>query len=109
MAQVRSTCRMSAASWASPCSPTRRCTRARLRPRPRQALRNGGSKEERRINLNDTLALWAARVLSILRIIAALIFLTNMPVPLVFVHFGGARAELGVEQPGFTSLLELVR
>src|SRR3954468_13772695 len=74
MAQVRSTCRMSAASWASPCSPTRRCTRARSPPRPRQALRNGGSKEERRMNLNDTLALWAPRVLSILRIVAALIF-----------------------------------
>lgn len=35
--------------------------------------------------------------------------LMALPVPLVFVHFGGARAELGVEQPGFASLLELVR
>jgi predicted TIM-barrel fold metal-dependent hydrolase len=35
--------------------------------------------------------------------------LMNMPVPLVIVHFGGARADLGVEQPGFASLLELVR
>ena len=35
--------------------------------------------------------------------------LMNMPVPLVFVHFGGARAELGVEQPGFATLIELVR
>lgn len=35
--------------------------------------------------------------------------LMDMPVPLVFVHFGGARAESGVEQPGFASLLEMVR
>jgi predicted TIM-barrel fold metal-dependent hydrolase len=31
------------------------------------------------------------------------------PVPAVFDHFGGARAELGVEQPGFSDLLELVK
>ena len=31
------------------------------------------------------------------------------PVPVVFDHFGGAQAELGVEQPGFADLLELVR
>jgi len=31
------------------------------------------------------------------------------PVPAVFDHFGGARAELGVDQPGFGGLLELVR
>jgi predicted TIM-barrel fold metal-dependent hydrolase len=31
------------------------------------------------------------------------------PVPAVFDHFGGARAELGAEQPGFAELLELVR
>ena len=35
--------------------------------------------------------------------------LLNMPVPLVIVHFGGATAEKGLEQPGFASLLELVR
>ena len=35
--------------------------------------------------------------------------LMNMPAPLVIVHFGGARAELGVDQPGFASLLELLR
>jgi predicted TIM-barrel fold metal-dependent hydrolase len=33
----------------------------------------------------------------------------DSPVPVVFDHFGGARAALGVEQPGFTDLLELVR
>jgi len=31
------------------------------------------------------------------------------PVPVVFDHFGGAQAGLGVEQPGFANLTELVR
>jgi predicted TIM-barrel fold metal-dependent hydrolase len=31
------------------------------------------------------------------------------PVPVVFDHFGGALAELGVDQPGFADLLELVK
>ena len=31
------------------------------------------------------------------------------PVPVVFDHFGGAQAELGVDQPGFADLLELVK
>jgi predicted TIM-barrel fold metal-dependent hydrolase len=31
------------------------------------------------------------------------------PVPVVFDHFGGAQAALGLEQPGFADLLELVR
>jgi predicted TIM-barrel fold metal-dependent hydrolase len=31
------------------------------------------------------------------------------PVPVVFDHFGGARAALGVQQPGFADLLELVK
>ncbi len=31
------------------------------------------------------------------------------PVPVVFDHFGGARAELGPRQPGFAELLNLVR
>jgi predicted TIM-barrel fold metal-dependent hydrolase len=31
------------------------------------------------------------------------------PVPTVFDHFGGAQAELGLQQPGFTDLLELIR
>jgi predicted TIM-barrel fold metal-dependent hydrolase len=31
------------------------------------------------------------------------------PVPVVFDHFGGAQAGLGVEQPGFAELTELVR
>jgi predicted TIM-barrel fold metal-dependent hydrolase len=31
------------------------------------------------------------------------------PVPIVFDHFGGAKANLGVNQPGFSDLLDLVR
>ncbi len=31
------------------------------------------------------------------------------PVPVVFDHFGGAQAALGLEQPGFADLVELVR
>src|SRR5579864_1040540 len=31
------------------------------------------------------------------------------PMPIVFDHFGGAQAALGVEQPGFDTLLKLVR
>jgi predicted TIM-barrel fold metal-dependent hydrolase len=31
------------------------------------------------------------------------------PVPVVFDHFGGAQAELGVGQPGFSDLLDLVK
>ena len=33
----------------------------------------------------------------------------NAPVPVVFDHFGGAQADLGVGQPGFSDLLELVK
>jgi predicted TIM-barrel fold metal-dependent hydrolase len=31
------------------------------------------------------------------------------PVPVVFDHFGGAKAELGLQQPGFAELVELVQ
>ena len=31
------------------------------------------------------------------------------PVPVVFDHFGGAQAALGLEQPGFSDLLQLVK
>jgi predicted TIM-barrel fold metal-dependent hydrolase len=33
----------------------------------------------------------------------------NAPMPVVFDHFAGAKAALGVEQPGFDTVLELVR
>ena len=35
--------------------------------------------------------------------------LATAPMPIVFDHFGGAQAALGVEQSGFTDLLELVK
>lgn len=35
--------------------------------------------------------------------------LAQMPVPLVIDHFGGARAELGPDQPGFATLVGLVK
>jgi predicted TIM-barrel fold metal-dependent hydrolase len=35
--------------------------------------------------------------------------LAASPVPVVFDHFGGAQAALGVDQPGFADLLELVK
>jgi predicted TIM-barrel fold metal-dependent hydrolase len=35
--------------------------------------------------------------------------LAASPVAIVFDHFGGARPELGVQQPGFGDLVELVR
>jgi len=34
---------------------------------------------------------------------------TAAPMPIVFDHFGGAQATLGVSQPGFDTLLNLVR
>jgi predicted TIM-barrel fold metal-dependent hydrolase len=33
----------------------------------------------------------------------------SSPVPVVFDHFGGAQADLGIGQPGFSDLLELVK
>src|SRR5262245_19654921 len=33
----------------------------------------------------------------------------ELPAPVVFDHFGGAQAELGLDQPGFGSLIELVK
>jgi predicted TIM-barrel fold metal-dependent hydrolase len=33
----------------------------------------------------------------------------NAPMPLVFDHFGGAEARLGLDQPGFADLLDLVK
>jgi predicted TIM-barrel fold metal-dependent hydrolase len=45
-----------------------------------------------------------------LAIIAALKDLVAAaPIPVVFDHFGGAKAALGLQQPGFADLVELVR
>ncbi len=53
---------------------------------------------------------WHVQMYTNLAVIAQLRGLViNSPVPVVFDHFGGAKAELGVEQPGFRDLLALVR
>jgi len=53
---------------------------------------------------------WHVQVYTNLATISAISDLVAVsPVPVVFDHFGGARAELGPRQPGFAELLELVR
>jgi predicted TIM-barrel fold metal-dependent hydrolase len=52
---------------------------------------------------------WHVQVFTRLPVIAALAGdLAAFPAPLVFDHFGGARAALGTDQPGFHRLLSLV-
>ncbi len=53
---------------------------------------------------------WHVQIYTKLPVIAAIKDqVAASPVPVVFDHFGGARAELGTEQPGFADLVELVR
>jgi len=53
---------------------------------------------------------WHVQLATSLAMIAALKdLIAASPVPVVFDHFGGARPELGVEQPGFAGFVELVR
>ena len=53
---------------------------------------------------------WHVQIYSNLPVIAALKSeLAQSPVPLVLDHFAGAQAALGVEQPGFADVVELVR
>ena len=53
---------------------------------------------------------WHIQINTNLAMIAAIKDLVaTSPVPVVFDHFGGARAELGVQQPGFADLVDLVR
>ncbi|MCA1456781.1 amidohydrolase family protein [Bradyrhizobium sp. BRP22] len=53
---------------------------------------------------------WHVQVYTNLPIIPAVKDLVAAsPVPVVFDHFGGAQAALGVEQPGFADLVELVK
>jgi predicted TIM-barrel fold metal-dependent hydrolase len=53
---------------------------------------------------------WHIQVYAGLAMVSAIKDLVlDSPVPVVFDHFGGARAALGLEQPGFSDLLELVR
>jgi len=53
---------------------------------------------------------WHIQVYARLSVIEAAADLINTaPMPVVFDHFGGAQAALGVGQPGFGTLLKLVR
>jgi predicted TIM-barrel fold metal-dependent hydrolase len=53
---------------------------------------------------------WHIQVYAGLAVVSGLKNLVlDSPVPVVFDHFGGARAALGLEQPGFADLLEMVR
>jgi predicted TIM-barrel fold metal-dependent hydrolase len=53
---------------------------------------------------------WHVQLFTSLAVIAAIKDLVAAsPVPVVFDHFGGAQAALGVDQPGFSDLLELVK
>src|SRR5271156_66961 len=53
---------------------------------------------------------WHVQLFTSLEMIAAIKDLVAAsPVPVVFDHFGGAQAELGTGQPGFSDLLDLVK
>jgi len=53
---------------------------------------------------------WHVQVYAALPVIAGLSDLVlASPVPVVFDHFGGAKAALGLQQPGFDKLLQLVQ
>src|SRR3954466_225929 len=53
---------------------------------------------------------WHIQLYTSLAMISAIKQLVaTAPMPIVFDHFGGAQAALGVDQPGFTDLLELVK
>lgn len=53
---------------------------------------------------------WHVQVYATLTVIAAMRDLVlDAPVPVVFDHFGGAQASLGVNQPGFADLVSLVQ
>jgi predicted TIM-barrel fold metal-dependent hydrolase len=53
---------------------------------------------------------WHVQLLTSLAVISTIKDLVAVAlVPVVFDHFGGAQAALGVDQPGFADLLELVK
>jgi predicted TIM-barrel fold metal-dependent hydrolase len=53
---------------------------------------------------------WHVQIYTNLSVISAIKDLVAAsPVPVVFDHFGGAQAALGVQQPGFADLMELLR
>ncbi len=68
----------------------------------RQRFQTAAERMKRRnwhVQLNTSLAM----------ISAMKDLLAASPVPIVFDHFGGANEELGVQQPGFSDLVDLVR
>ena len=68
----------------------------------RQRLQSAAERMQRRH--------WHVQINTNLVMISALKDLVAAsPVPVVFDHFGGAKAELGLDQPGFADLVELVR
>jgi predicted TIM-barrel fold metal-dependent hydrolase len=53
---------------------------------------------------------WHIQIYTNLPLVSAIKDLVaGSPVPVVFDHFGGAEAQLGLEQPGFADLVELVK
>jgi predicted TIM-barrel fold metal-dependent hydrolase len=53
---------------------------------------------------------WHIQIYATLRLVSGLKdAVQDSPTPVVFDHFGGAQAALGIEQPGFADLVELVR
>jgi predicted TIM-barrel fold metal-dependent hydrolase len=68
----------------------------------RQRFQTAGERIQRRhwhVQINTTLA-----IITVLKDLVS-----ASPVPVVFDHFGGAKAALGPQQPGFADLVELVR
>lgn len=53
---------------------------------------------------------WHVQINTSLAVISAMKdALAASPVPIVFDHYGGAKEELGVQQPGFSDLVDLVK
>src|SRR6266853_3377861 len=53
---------------------------------------------------------WHIQIYTNLPLVSAIKdLIADSPVPVVFDHFGGAEAQLGLEQPGFADLAELVK
>src|SRR5436309_3209371 len=68
----------------------------------RQRFQSAAERMQRRhwhVQMNTNLAM----ITALKDLVAA------SPVPVVFDHFGGAKAELGLDQPSFADLVELVR
>jgi predicted TIM-barrel fold metal-dependent hydrolase len=80
-------------------------------------LATGGTNDPAAARARFTAALprmasrnWHIQIYTNLAVISAIKDLVqNSPVPVVFDHFGGAKAALGPAQPGFSDLIELVQ